>query len=118
MSELKKINQMYIDRITQSLIDDKDKWYREVMCGMNGCFVDYFSPKYKNKNGDMISFSDKSGVSAYLNDKLIWEMNFWDYINPFSERSSKLRKAISEMIRYLDEKETQERLNELKKTIE
>lgn len=118
MSELKKVNQMYIDRITQSLIEDKEKWYKEVNCGMDGCFVDYFSPKYKNTNGDMISFSDKGFASAYLDGKLIWEVSFWGYNNPFSDRASKLRKAMSEMRLHLIEKENQERLKELKKTIE
>ena len=118
MSELKKVNQMYIDRITQSLIEDKENWVREVMCGMEGCFVDYYSPKYKNTNGDMISFSDKNFASAYLNGNFIWEVRFWDYYNPFSDRASKLRKAMSEMRLYLIEKENQKRLKELKKTIE
>jgi hypothetical protein len=118
MSKLKEVNRMYIDRIIQSLTEDKEKWTREVMCGMDGCFVDYYSPKYKNKNGDDIMFSDKGLAGAHIDGMLSWEISIWDYYNPFSERSAKLRKVMNKMRQYLIIKDEEERLSKLKKSIE
>ena len=118
MSKLKEVNRMYIDRIIQSLTEDKEKWTREVMCGMGGCIVDYYSPKYKNTSGDMISFSDKGLAGAHINGMLVWNVGFWDYYNPFSDRSTKLRKAMNEMQQYLFIKDEEKRLSKLKKSIE
>lgn len=115
---IKEVNRMYIDRIIQSLTEDKEKWTREVMCGMDGCFVDYYSPEYINNSGEKITFSDKELAGAHINSIFAWSISFWDYYNPFSDRASKLRKAMSEMRLYLIEKETQKRLKSLKKTIE
>lgn len=118
MSKLKEVNRLYIDRITQSLIEDKEKWVREVMCGMDGCFVDYYSPKYTNTNGGTVMFSDKGFAGAHIDGMLAWKIGFWDYNNPFSERSSKLRKAMQEMVKYHIIKDEEERLSKLKKSIE
>ena len=115
---MKEVNRMYIDRIIQSLTEDKEKWTREVMCGMGGCFVDYYSPKYKNTNGDVIMFSDKEFAGAHIDGMLAWTIGFWDYHNPFSDRSSKLRKAMREMKQYLIIKDEEKRLSKLKKSIE
>lgn len=43
---MKEINEKYVNRIIESLENDKELWEREVMCGMGRCFVDYYSPKY------------------------------------------------------------------------
>jgi hypothetical protein len=118
MSKLKEVNRMYIDRIIKSLTEDKEKWTREVMCGMEGCIVDYYSPKYKNTNGDDVIFSDKGFAGAHIGGMLSWTIGFWDYHNPFSDRSSKLRKAMQEMVKYHIIKDEEKRLSKLKKSIE
>jgi hypothetical protein len=118
MSKLNEVNRMYIDRIIQSLTEDKEKWTREVMCGMDGCFEDYYSPKYKNTNGNMVSFSDKGLAGAHIDGMLVWTVGFWAYYNPFSNRSLKLREAMFEMKQYLNNKAEEERLSKLKKIIE
>ena len=118
MSKLKEVNRMYIDRIIQSLTEDKEKWTREVMCGMDGCFVDYYSPKYPTKNEGTLYFSDKEFVSAHIDGGIAWSIGFWDYNNPFSKRASRLRKAIREMVKYHIIKDEEERLSKLKKSIE
>jgi hypothetical protein len=118
MSKLKEVNRMYIDRIIQSLTEDKEKWTREVMCGMDRCFEDYYSPKYKNTNGNMISFSNKGLAGAHIDGMLVWTVGFWVYYNPFSNRSLKLREAMLEMKQYLINKDEEERLSKLKKIIE
>ena len=118
MSKLKEVNKMYIDRIIKSLTEDKEKWVREVNCGMEGCFVEYYSPKYKNTSGDIIMFSDRGLAGAHINGMLSWEIGFWDYFNPFSDRSSKLRKVMREMKRYLITKDEVKRLDNLEKTID
>ena len=115
---MKEVNRMYIDRIIQSLTEDKEKWTREVICGMGGCFVDYYSPKYINTNGDDLMFSDKEYAGAHINGILSWRITGWDYFNPFSDRSSKLRKAMREMKQYLIIKDEEKRLSKLKKSIE
>ena len=118
MSNSKEVNRLYIDRITQSLIEDKEKWKMEVMCGMDGCFVDYYSPNYKNTKGERVSFSSKGIVGAHIDGNLVWTISFWGYYNPFSDRSAKLRKAFGEMEQYLNNKRESERLENLKKSIE
>jgi hypothetical protein len=115
---MKEINRMYIDRIIQSLTEDKEKWIREVMCGMDRCFEDYYSPKYKDTNGNMISFSNKGLAGAHIDGMLVWTVGFWVYYNPFSNRSLKLREAMLEMKQYLINKDEEERLSKLKKIIE
>jgi hypothetical protein len=101
---MKEINEKYVNRIIESLENDKELWNREVMCGMDGCFVDYYSPKYPTTNEGTLSFSDRDFVSAYIDGKLAWEIPFWMYYNPFNKQSSRLRKAMSEMAKYHIEK--------------
>jgi hypothetical protein len=101
---MKEINEKYVNRIIESLENDKELWNREVMCGMEGCFVDYYSPKYPTTNEGTLSFSDRDFVSAYIDGKLAWEIPFWMYYNPFNKQSSRLRKAMSEMAKYHIEK--------------
>ncbi len=115
---MKEINEKYVNRIIESLENDKELWTREVMCGMSECFVDYYSPKYKNTSGDIIMFSDKEFAGVHIDGMLAWTIGFWDYHNPFSDRSSKLRKAMREMKQYLIIKDEEERLSKLKKSIE
>jgi hypothetical protein len=115
---MKEINEKYVNRIIGSLENDKELWEREVMCGMDGCFVDYYSPKYTNTNGGTVMFSDKGFAGAHIDGVLAWEIGFWDYNNPFSERSSKLRKVMQEMVKYHIIKNEEERLSKLKKSIE
>ena len=101
---MKEINEKYVNRIIESLENDKELWNREVMCGMDGCFVDYYSPKYPTTNEGTLSFSDRDFVSAYIDGKLAQEIPFWMYYNPFNKQSSRLRKAMSEMAKYHIEK--------------
>jgi hypothetical protein len=101
---MKEINEKYVNRIIESLENDKELWNREVMCGMDGYFVDYYSPKYPTTNEGTLSFSDRDFVSAYIDGKLAWEIPFWMYYNPFNKQSSRLRKAMSEMAKYHIEK--------------
>jgi hypothetical protein len=115
---MKEINRMYIDRIIQSLTEDKEKWTREVMCGMYGCFVDYYSPKYPTTNEGTLQFSDKEYVKAHIDGKPAWEIPFWMYHNPFSDKSRRLRKAMNDMRVYLIEKDAQEYRDKLSKSIE
>ena len=105
---MKEINERYVNCVIGSLENDKELWEREVMCGMDGCFVDYYSPKYSTTNEGTLSFSDRGCVSAYIDGKLAWEIPFWMYYNPFNKKSSRLRKAMSEMVKYHIEKEAQE----------
>lgn len=114
----KELNRKYIDRITKSLIEDKEKWKMEVMCGMDGCFVDFYSPNYKNTNGDRVAFSNKGIIGAHINGNLVWTISFWDYYNPFSDRSAKLRKAFREMANHLTTKREEKRLSNLNKSID
>lgn len=101
---MKEINQRYVNRVIGSLENDKELWVREVICGMDGCFVDYYSPKYPTTNEGTLSFSDRDFVSAYIDGKLAWEIPFWMCYNPFNKQSSRLRKAMSEMVKYHIEK--------------
>jgi RimJ/RimL family protein N-acetyltransferase len=114
---MKEINERYVNRIIESLENDKELWEREVMCGMDGCFTEYYSPKYPTKDGGTLSFSDRNYVSAYIDGKFVWEIGFWDYNNPFSKRASKLRKAIQEMVEYHIEKSNKEYKEKLTKSI-
>jgi hypothetical protein len=63
-------------------------------------------------------FSDKDFAGAHINGMLSWTISGWDYYNPFSDRSAKLRKAMNEMRQYLIFKDEEKRLSKLKKSIE
>jgi hypothetical protein len=63
-------------------------------------------------------FSDKGLAGAHIDGMLSWEISIWDYYNPFSERSAKLRKVMNKMRQYLIIKDEEERLSKLKKSIE
>ena len=115
---MKEINEKYVNRIIGSLENDKELWEREVMCGMDGCFVDYYSPKYPTTDGGTLSFSDKEYVSAHIDGRMAWSIPFWMYHNPFSDKSRRLRKALDTMKVYLIEKDVQERRDKLSKSIE
>ena len=115
---MKEINERYVNRIIGSLENDKELWEREVMCGMDGCFVDYYSPKYPTTDGGTLSFSDKEYVSAHIDGRMAWSIPFWMYHNPFSDKSRRLRKALDTMKVYLIEKDVQERRDKLSKSIE
>ena len=115
---MKEINEKYVNRIIESLENDKELWTREVMCGMGGCFVDYYSPKYPTTNGGTLQFSDKEFVSAHIDGDIAWSIGFWNYNNPFSKRASRLRKAMQEMVKYLIEKRDNEYKKKLNKSIE
>jgi hypothetical protein len=115
---IKEINEKYVNRIIESLENDKELWEREVMCGMGGCFVDYYSPKYPTKDGGTLQFSDKNLAKAHIDGKPAWSVPFWMYNNPFSKKSLRLRKAMDGMRLFLIEKDVQERLEKLNKSIE
>lgn len=115
---MKEINEKYVNRIIESLENDKELWEREVMCGMDGCFVDYYSPKYSTKDGGTLQFSDKNLAKAHIDGKPAWSVPFWMYNNPFSKKSLRLRKAMDGMRLFLIEKDVQERLEKLNKSIE
>ena len=114
---MKEINERYVNRIIESLENDKELWTREVMCGMGGCFVDYYSPKYLTKNGGTLSFSDKETLSAHIDGKIAWSVPFWLYLNPFSNKSSRLRRAMDTMVVYLIDKDAQKHRDKLTNSI-
>jgi hypothetical protein len=114
---MKEINDKYITRIIESLENDKELWTREVMCGMDGCFVDYYSPKYPTKDGGTLSFSDWGYISAYIDGNIAWSVPFWMYHNPFNNKSRRLRKALKTMRLYLIDKDVWERLEKLNKSV-
>ena len=115
---MKEINEKYVNRIIESLINHKELWEREVMCGMGGCIISYHSPKYTSKDGGNLQFSDMGLVSAHIDGKLAWEIPFWMYYNPFSNQSRQLRRAMDTMKKYLIEKDAQEYRDKLSKSIE
>jgi hypothetical protein len=115
---MSEINDKFICRIIGSLENDKELWEREVMCGMDGCFVDFYSPKYPTTNEGTLSFSDRNYVSAYIDGEFAWEIPFWMYHNPFSKRASRLRKAMQAMVKYHIEKNDNEYIEKLTKSIE
>ena len=115
---MKEINERYVNRIIESLENDKELWTREVMCGMGGCFVDYYSPKYPTKNGGTLSFSDKETLSAHIDGKIAWSVPFWLYLNPFSNKSRRLIRAMDRMVVYLIDKDAQKHRDKLSKSIE
>jgi len=116
---MKEINEKYVNRIIESLENDKELWEREVMCGgEGGCFVDYYSPKYTTKDCGTLYFSDKGYVSAHIDGRMAWSIPFWMYHNPFSKKSLRLRKAMQEMVKYLINKKDNEYKDKLKKSIE
>ena len=114
---MKEINDRYVNRIIESLENDKELWTREVMCGMGGCFVDYYSPKYPTKDGGTLQFSDKEYAKAHIDRKPAWEIPFWMYHNPFSSKSKRLRKAMNDMRVYLNEKDVQKHKDKLTNSI-
>ena len=114
---MKEINDKFVNRIIESLVNDKDKWRRYVMDGMDGRFVDYYSPTYPTKNEGTLSFSDRDYVSAYIDGKFAWEIPFWMYHNPFSDKSRRLRKAMNDMRVYLIDKDDQEHKDKLTNSI-
>ena len=114
---MKEINEKYVNSVIESLENDKELWTREVMCGMGGCFIDYYSPKYPTTDGGTLSFSDKECVSAYIDGKPAWEIPFWMYYNPFSDRSRRLRRAMDVMRVYLIEKDAQKHRDKLTNSI-
>ena len=114
---MKEINEKYVNRIIESLENDKEVWTREVMCGMGGCFVDYYSPKYPTKNGGTLQFSDKEYAKAHIDGKPAWEIPFWVYHNPFSSKSKRLRKVMNGMRVYLNEKDAQKHRDKLTNSI-
>jgi hypothetical protein len=114
---MKEINERYVNRVIGSLENDKELWERNEMCGMDGGFVDYYSPKYPTTNEGTLSFSDRDFVSAYIDGKFAWEIPFWMYYNPFNKKSSRLRKAMSVMTKYHIEKESQEYRDKLTNSI-
>ena len=115
---MKEINEKYVNRIIESLENDKELWEREVMCGMGGCFVDYYSPKYPTTDGGTLSFSDKECVSAHIDGRMAWSIPFWMYHNPFSNQSRRLRRAMDVMRVYLINKKDNEYKDKLSKSIE
>jgi hypothetical protein len=114
---MKEINDKFVNRIIESLENDKELWTREVMCGMGGCFVDYYSPKYTTKNGGTLQFSDKEYAKAHIDGKPAWEIPFWMYHNPFNSKSKRLRKVMNGMRVYLNEKDAQKHRDKLTKSI-
>lgn len=114
---MKEINDRYVNRIIESLENDKELWEREVMCGMGGCFVDYYSPKYSTKDGGTLQFSDREYAKAHIDGKPAWEIPFWMYHNPFSSKSKRLRKAMNDMRVYLNEKDVQKHKDKLTNSI-
>ena len=114
---MKEINERYVNRIIESLENDKELWEREVMCGMDGCFMDFYSPKYLTKNDGTLSFSDRNDVSAYIDGKFAWEIPFWMYHNPFSNKSRRLRRAMDTMRIYLIDKDAQKHKDKLTDSI-
>lgn len=114
---MKEINEKYVNRIIESLENDKELWTREVMCGMGGCFVDYYSPKYPTTDGGTLSFSDKEYVSAHIDGRIAWSVPFWMYHNPFSDKSRRLRRALDTMRVYLIDKDNQKYRDKLLKSI-
>ena len=115
---MNEINEKYVNRIIESLENDKELWTREVMCGMGGCFVDYYSPKYPTTDGGTLSFSDKEYVSAHIDGRIAWSVPFWMYHNPFSDKSRRLRRALDTMRVFLINKNDNEYKNKLNKSIE
>lgn len=115
---MKEINEKYVNRIIESLENDKELWEREVMCGMGGCFVDYYSPKYPTKDGGTLQFSDKEYAKAHIDGKPAWSVPFWMYNNPFSKKSLRLRKAMDTMRVFLIDKNDKEYKDKLNKAIE
>ena len=115
---MREINEKYVNRIIESLENDKELWEREVMCGMGGCFVDYYSPKYPTKYGGTLQFSDKEYAKAHIDGKPAWSVPFWMYNNPFSKKSLRLRKAMDTMRVFLIDKNDKEYKDKLNKAIE
>lgn len=115
---MKEINEKYVNRIIESLENDKELWTREVMCGMDGCFVDYYSPKYPTKDGGTLSFSDKGYVSAHIDGTMAWSIPFWMYHNPFNNKSRRLRRALDTMRVFLINKNDNEYKDKLNKSVE
>ena len=115
---MKEINEKYVNRIIGSLENDKELWTREVMCGMEGCFVDYYSPKYPTTNEGTLSFSDRNYVSAHIDGRMAWSVPFWMYHNPFSDKSRRLRRALDTMRVFLINKNDNEYKDKLNKSIE
>ena len=115
---MSEINDKFICRIIESLENDKELWTREVMCGMGGCFVDYYSPKYPTTDGGTLSFSDKEYASAHIDGRMAWSIPFWMYHNPFSNQSRRLRRAMDVMRVYLINKKDNEYKDKLSKSIE
>lgn len=114
---MKEINERYVNRIIESLENDKELWTREIMCGMGGCFVDFYSPKYLTKNGGTLSFSDKEILSAHIDSNIAWSVPFWLYHNPFSDKSRRLRRAMGTMRIYLIDKDAQKHKDKLTDSI-
>ena len=114
---MKEINERYVNRIIGSLENDKEFWERKVMGGMDGCFVDFYSPKYPTTNEGTLSFSDRNYVSAYIDGKFAWEIPFWMYHNPFSNQSRRLRRAMDVMRIFHIEKDAQKHSDKLTNSI-
>jgi hypothetical protein len=49
---------------------------------------------------------------------MAWSIPFWMYHNPFSDKSRRLRRALDTMRVYLIEKDVQEHLEKLNKSVE
>ena len=116
---LKSINEHYFSRLIDSLENDYDQWEHKHCGGGDGwSWIEYNSPEYKNKEGEMLQFTFGLNYNgAYINGSIGWTIGFWQQWNPFSYRTRRFWRAYRTMEKYLKHLELEEYKEKLMKSL-
>ena len=98
----KEINDHYIDKFIHSLENDMSSWKLSISSGMDGSFYEYRSPDYVNEAGTKTTFGFGTfSTGAWIDGLLSWREPF---MNPFSKKYRRLKKAKAAVRLYLETK--------------
>jgi hypothetical protein len=113
------INELYMDRFIISLEEDIDLWKRKDVGASTGeTWSEWDGPSYTNEVGETITFGQNLlYTGCWINGRIGWTVGFWRFINPFSKKSRRLRKALRNMKYHVNQKRKREHLKTLKKSL-
>jgi hypothetical protein len=107
-----------LEKLIHSLENEPNRWQRK-SCGAAGeSWTEWHGPEeliFSTTPPSRLSFSyTYQGLGAYMDGCFRWRIGFWDWWNPISKRSSRLRKAFRNMQQVIyaaEQAETLERYN-------
>lgn len=115
---LESINGHYFSRLIDSLENDYDQWERKHCGGADWTWTEYYSPEYKNKEGQRLQFTFGLNYDgAYINGTIGWTIGFWQRWNLFSYRTRRFWRAYRRMKKHLIYMEIEEYKERLMKSL-